>query len=142
KNRVALDAFLSQMQEQVPIPDTGSVERDFIEHLVESTRFYTSGYGRMLAQFLAEGQSDPNFLALYRERFQQPRRTSVRVIWERGVARGEVRKDIDVELVIDLLFGPVVFRLLSNHAPLDDATAKSIVDVVFHGLLKTNTKGK
>ena len=142
KNRVALDAFLSQMEEQVPIPNTGSVVRDFTEQVVESTRFYTSRYGRMLAQFLAEGQSDPNFLALFRERFQQPRRNAVRVLWERGVARGEVRKDVDVELVIDLLFGTVVYRLMGNHNPLDDATAKSIVDAVFHGLLVSKGKSK
>jgi AcrR family transcriptional regulator len=142
KNRVALDAFLIQLQEQVPIPDTGSVLRDFTEHLVVATRFYTSRYGRMLAQFLAEGQSDSDFLALFKERFQQPRRNSVRVIWERAVARGEVRKDIDVDLVIDLLFGPVVYRLLCHHSQLDDAAAKSIVDVVFHGLLEPKAKSK
>jgi AcrR family transcriptional regulator len=142
KNRVALDAFLSQVEKQVPIPDTGSVVGDCTEHLVQSTRFYTSRYGRMLAQFLAEGQSDANFLALFRERFQQPRRNSVRVIWERAVARGEVRKDVDFELVIDLLFGTVVYRLLGAHNRLDDAAARSIVDVVFHGLLTTKAKGK
>jgi AcrR family transcriptional regulator len=142
KNRVALDAFLSRIEEEVPTPNTGSVLRDFTEQLVESTRFYTSRYGRMLAQFLAEGQSDPEFLALFRERFQQPRRKVVRVMWERGVARGEVRKDIDVELVIDLLFGTVVYRLMGNHNPLDDATAKSIVDAVFHGLLIPKGKSK
>ncbi|HEX3598640.1 MAG TPA: TetR/AcrR family transcriptional regulator [Lacipirellulaceae bacterium] len=78
KNRVALDAFLSQMREQVPIPNTGSALRDFTEQLVEFTRFYASRYGRMLAQFLAEAQSDPKFLVLFKERFQQPRRNSVR----------------------------------------------------------------
>ena len=142
KNRVALDAFLSQLEKEVPIPNTGSVVGDFTEQLVHSARFYTSRYGRMLAQFLAEGQSDPTFLALFRERFQQPRRNSVRVIWERGVARGEVRKDVDFELVIDLLFGTVVYRLLGAHNPLDDAAARSIVDAVFHGVLVPKAKGK
>jgi AcrR family transcriptional regulator len=142
KNRVALDAFLSQMEEQVPTPNTGSVLRDFSEQLVESTRFYTSRYGRMLAQFLAEGQSDPDFLALFRERFQQPRRKAVRIMWDRAVDRGEIRKEVDVELVIDLLFGAVVYRLMGNHNPLDDATAKAMVETIFHGVLMPKTKSK
>ena len=41
KNRVALDAFLiTNAGAEVPIPNTGSVVRDFVEHLVEATRFY------------------------------------------------------------------------------------------------------
>ncbi|HEX3598639.1 MAG TPA: TetR-like C-terminal domain-containing protein [Lacipirellulaceae bacterium] len=64
------------------------------------------------------------------------------MIWERGAARGEVRKGIDVELVIDLLFRPVVYRLLCDHNRLDDDAARSIVDVVFHGLLLPKGKSK
>src|ERR1700748_1980964 len=45
KNRVALDAFLSQWEKEVPIQNTGSVVEDFPEQLVQSTRFYTSRYG-------------------------------------------------------------------------------------------------
>jgi AcrR family transcriptional regulator len=141
KNRVALDAFLAQLTEQVPIPDTGSVVRDFAEHMVEAARFYSGRYGRMLAQFLAEGQSDAAFLTLFKERFQQPRRNAVRVIWERAVARGEVRNDIDVDLVFDLLFGAVVYRLLCDHI-LDDSIANTIVETAFHGLLVPKTKTK
>ena len=134
KNRVALDAFLSAMQEQAPIPDTGSTMNDFNEHLKAAVRFYTSPSGRMLAEFIVEGQSDPEFLALFRERFQQPRRKELRMIWERGVARGEVDREVDVELVIDLIFGPVVYRLLGGHNPLNDAEAEAIVQGVFRGI--------
>ena len=99
-----------------------------------ATRFYKSPGGRLFCQFIAEGQSDPDLLALFRERFLHPRRKAVREMWERGVARGEIRPELDPELVIDLIFGPMVYRLLVGHGPLDDADAEAMVAAVFRGL--------
>src|SRR3984957_8154478 len=69
KTLVALDAYLAGMTEQVPTPDTGSAEADFSQQLKSLMIFYTSPLGRLFGQFIAEGQSDPSFLALFRQRF-------------------------------------------------------------------------
>jgi hypothetical protein len=58
----------------------------------------------------------------------------VRAIWDRGVARGELRSDVDAEVAIDLVFGPAMYRLVAGHAPLDDAAADAIVAVAMGGL--------
>jgi AcrR family transcriptional regulator len=58
RNRVAMDAFLSRTQEEILPSDTGSALRDFTETLVAATRFHKSPCGRLLSQFIAEGQSD------------------------------------------------------------------------------------
>ena len=134
KSRIALDAFLAQMAEDVPIPDTGSARLDFLGQLKSAIRFYTSPRGRVLSQFIAEGRSDPELLKAFQERFQEPRRKAVRVSWERGVARGELRADIDAGTVIDLLFGPIVYRLMTEHGPLNDAAAEMLVEAVFSGI--------
>ena len=134
KNRIALDAFLAQMAEDVPIPDTGSARLDFFKQLKSAIRFYTSPRGRILSQFIAEGRSDPELLKAFQERFQKPRRKAVQVMWERGVARGELRADIDAGTVIDLLFGPIVYRLMTEHGPLNDAAAEMLVEAVFSGI--------
>jgi hypothetical protein len=88
----------------------------------------------MFCQFIAEGQSDPELLALFRERFQRSRRQAVRELWERGVARGEIRPELDPELVIDLMFGPMVYRLLVGHGPLDPDDEEAMAAAVFRGL--------
>ena len=136
KNVVALDAFLSSMKVRVGIPDTGSAFKDFTLHLEDVIQFYTTPYGRLLCQFIAEGQSDPEFLTLFRERFLQARRDAVRTIWERGVTRGELRDDVESDIGLDLIFGPMVYRLLTGHAPLDKANAEAMVAVAFRGLQK------
>jgi AcrR family transcriptional regulator len=137
KSLVALDAYLAGMSELVIMPDTGSAELDFSKQLKSVMAFYTSPLGRLFGQFLAEGQSDPSFLALFRERFLYARRNAARVMWQRGVDRGEIRKEIDSELVLDLIYGPMIFRLLAGHGSLDSKESEALVEVVFAGLKKT-----
>ena len=67
----------------------GSALRDFTETLVAATRFHKIPCGRSLSQFIAEGQSDPDLLAMFREQFQPAeegrRRGCGSVVW-----RGEI----------------------------------------------------
>jgi len=136
KAYVALDAFLRKLNRMVPTPDTGSAENDFKEQLYSLISFYTSptGTGRIFSQFLAEGQSDPEFAALFRERFLKPRREVVGVIFDRGVKRGEIDPSLDRELVLDLIYGPAILRLMAGHAPLDHKTSEAIISALFAGL--------
>jgi AcrR family transcriptional regulator len=134
KSQVALDAYLAGMSEQVIMPDTGSAEMDFTIQLKSVMAFYTSSLGRLFGQFLAEGQSDPVFLSLFRERFLYARRNAARVMWQRGVDRGEIRKEIDSEIVLDLIYGPMIFRLLAGHGSMNESESEAVVEAVFNGL--------
>jgi AcrR family transcriptional regulator len=134
KSMVALDAYLAGMTERVAMPDTGSAEEDFTEQLKSLTGFYTSTLGRLFCQFIAEGQSDPGFLASFRERFLYARRDAARVMWRRGVDRGEIRGTVDGEIVLDLIYGPTIFRLLAGHGSLNDSESEAMVEAVFGGL--------
>jgi AcrR family transcriptional regulator len=137
KSLVALDAYLAGMTEQVAMPDTGSAELDFTRQLKSVMAFYTSPLGRLFCQFLAEGQSDPGFLALFRERFLYARRDTARVMWRRGVDRGEIREEVDGEIVLDLIYGPMIFRLLAGHGSLSDRESEAVVEAVFGGLRRS-----
>jgi AcrR family transcriptional regulator len=134
KSMVALDAYLGGMTARVAIPDSGSAELDFTIQLKSVTAFYKSPLGRLFGQFIAEGQSDPGFLALFRERFLYARRDAARVMWRRGVDRGEIRKEIDGEIVLDLVYGPMVFRLLAGHGSLNDHESDAMIEAIFGGL--------
>jgi AcrR family transcriptional regulator len=138
KSQVALDAYLAGMTEQVLMPDTGSAEADFTEQLKSVIAFYTSSLGSLFGQFLAEGQSDPEFLVLFRERFLYARRKAARVMWQRGVDRGEIRKEIDGELMLDMIYGPMVFRLLAGHGSLGERESEAVVAAVFSGVRRSD----
>jgi AcrR family transcriptional regulator len=139
KSLVALDAYLAGMTERVTMPNTGSAEQDFTEQLKSVMAFYRSPLGRLFCQFLAEGQSDAGFLALFRERFLFVRRDSARVMWRRGVERGEIRDDVDSDLVLDLVYGPMVFRLLAGHGSVSELESEALVKAIFGGLRRCKT---
>jgi len=134
KNLVALDAFLASMQAAVAIPDTGSAEHDFTIQFEAAIDFYKNSSGRLLCHFIAEGQSDPELRQLFRDRFLKPCRQNLKIIWQRGVARGEIHPSVDGDLVLDLIFGPMVYRLLVGHGPLDETQARAIIRTVFGGV--------
>ena len=136
KYAVAADALLSQMLVESDDPDTGSARQDFEITLRGLIHFYASPSGRVFAQLIGEAQSDPQVAAELRDRLVGTRRRLVRAIWDRGVARGELRPDVDPEAAIDVVFGPAMYRLVAGHAPLDDAAADAIVDVAIRGLAR------
>ena len=55
-------------------------------------------------------------------------------MWQRGVERGEIRPDVDKELFLDLIYGPMIYRLLVGHCPLDHTQAEAIIAAVFQGM--------
>jgi AcrR family transcriptional regulator len=134
KYAVAIDALLSEMFVESDDPDTGSAHEDLRLALRGIMRFYNSPSGRVFAQIVGEAQFDPQIAAELSDRLVGPRRRLVRTILDRGIARGELRADIDPEAAIDLVFGPAIYRLVASHAPMDDDAADAVVDVAIRGL--------
>lgn len=73
----------------------------------------------MLPALVADLADDPELRARFLERFWQPRREACLVSLRAAMERGEVRRDVDPELVIDVVAGPLVLRHLFGHARLD-----------------------
>jgi AcrR family transcriptional regulator len=134
KAYVALDAFREKMNKVIVIPDTSDVERDLAELLHSLMRFYSSSTGRIFGQFLAESQSDPEFAALFRERFLNPRREACGELLDRAIKRGEIDPTLDREVVLDLIFGPMVLRLMAGHGPLGKTEADAMISILLRGI--------
>lgn len=134
KYAVAVEAFLTEMMAESPDPDTGSAHEDFRRVIRGLAHFYTGASGRVFAQLVGEGQYNPRVQEELRAHLVAPRRELMRAVWDRGVARGELRADVDPDAAVDLLIGPVLYRLLMGHAPLDDAASDALVDTALRGL--------
>ena len=122
------------MRGKVVVPDTGDGGEDLRRHARAVIRFHAGEEGRIFAQFMAEAQSDPRLAEAFRERFLAQRRAAVKTIWRRGVARGDFRGDVDADVAMDLIFAPIVCRLLAGHAPLVKSLTDVLVDAALHGL--------
>ena len=134
KYAVAIDAFLSEIIADSPDPDTGSARRDFTVLLQGVCHFYTGPSGQVFAQLIGEAQFDPAVATELQDGLIHTRRATLRAIWDRGVARGELRADVDADIAVDLIIGPALYRLMIGHAGLDDAAAAAIVDTAMRGL--------
>ncbi len=85
----------------------------------------------MIRELVADAQGDTAVAEQFRNRFFDERRRRARVVLERGIERGELRRDLELESVIDALFAPLWLRLLIGHGPLDTASADQILDLVW-----------
>jgi len=141
KGTLALDAYLEDMRAKVVVPDTGDGAEDLRRHAQAVIGFYGGEEGRIFAQFMAEAQSDPRLAEALRERFLAHRRAAVKTIWRRGVARGEFRGDVDADVAMDMIFAPIVYRLLAGHAPLVKSLADELVDAALRGLAGQGPSG-
>ena len=131
KGILALDAFYDEWTRVRGFtPDTGSLAGDLRSRARAAVRFATSAPGRPLRTLIAEAQSDPQLAEGYRTRVLEPLREQSREIFGRAIERGEIPLETPVEMVNDLLYGPLWMRLLLGHAPLDQRFADGIVDLV------------
>jgi AcrR family transcriptional regulator len=105
---------------------------EVIRHLLADVVRRLNGFlGKVAIEILAEGQSDPDVLQEYRERYLNQRRAFATEAIERAQASGELRKDIDPQVLLDLIFGPIYFRRFVRHQELDQRFA----DEVFHHVM-------
>jgi AcrR family transcriptional regulator len=137
RGALAMAGFLAETAPKISYPDSGSARADLISQLRRVASVYGGKTGRVLAAILAEGQRDPNTMAAYIEGYAHPRREEAKAILSAGVKRGELRADIDLEATVDVLYGPIYYRMLVPLAPLDPKWAEKIANHVFVGLLKS-----
>ncbi len=134
KAAVVLDGYFSATQSMVQIPDTGSVKEDLFLQVHQLATFIMSPKGKVIADLIAEGQFDDNVAAEYRNRYFHPRRLISRSLLERGIKRGELNKDLDIERSIDLIFAPLFYRLLITGDPIDDDYIRGLISYLLPGL--------
>ena len=115
KGALIADAFASSTTRKLRFPDTGSVFSDMSRQMRQLVKVFRSPRGRIVSAILAAGQSDRDLIAAFRDRFLWPRRQEAYATLRRGIRRGELRKDIDSDLVLDSLYGPIYMRFLIRH---------------------------
>lgn len=134
-NKAALvaDAFAESAEKELTFPDTGSVLSDMSLQMRRLIHVFLSPRGKVVAALLAGGQSDPELIEAFRERFLWPRRRQAYKTLQRGIDRGEIPRDTNLDLVLDSLYGPIYMRFLIRHAELREDYADQICRVVLRG---------
>ena len=91
---------------------------------------------------IAASDLETEFSKAFRNHFVLARRAEGRALLEQAIRQGEVRPDLDAEVALDLLYGPLFFRLLLGHAPLDASFTDEVLSHVLRGLARKNSPGR
>jgi AcrR family transcriptional regulator len=135
KEELVRDAIVF-MHDDVEAPDTGSLRGDYegmaARVLAAAQR---AGAATFMPRLLGETANDPELHAIFYENLVAPRRAQMRAVLQRAISRGEIRDDVDIELIIDLFAGPVVYRLLITGGDFTQLPAvEQQLDALLNGL--------
>jgi AcrR family transcriptional regulator len=136
KAAVVLEAHAEHAAERIAVPDTGTLRGDLrvtaasFSHNLSDTQI-----GRVCVELIGEAQADEQFAEAYRDVFVTARRAAVRAMLERAQGRGELAPHVDLELAMDMFFGPIWYRRLVRHAPLTRDFAHSLADALTDALV-------
>jgi AcrR family transcriptional regulator len=133
KAALVADAFAGSVTKKLHFPDTGSVCLDMNQQMHQLVKILRSRRGHIVSAILGAGQSDSTLISAFRERFLKPRRAEAYATLRRGMVRGELPVDLDLDLVLDALYGPIYMRFLIRHERLTPSFVDQICDLVLKG---------
>ena len=115
-------------------PDTGCTLCD----LDECLKVFVAAFRRMpagvLGPLLADCADDRELRAAFMSTLFNPPRQAVREALERAYARGDLRDEVDVELILDLIGSLVHYRAVFGHAPTSDVEIERAVEALLQGI--------
>jgi AcrR family transcriptional regulator len=134
KGAVLLEALDREAAGWAAFPDTGDLVADMRTTIKDVVRFQANpNFGPPFAALIAEAQQDPAIGPLLLERFFRPRRAPIVERLRRAQEVGQLPETLDVEAVLEVIFGALFHRLLLRSGPLDAAYASFVVDSIFAG---------
>jgi AcrR family transcriptional regulator len=129
---LAVDAFLSRVESQIPDPDSGQLRQDVLCLARDVATFVATPLGRVMLQLAL--RTDLPDLSAMRERFWENRKELGQRILQRAVERGEAGPDLDLCVAFEMLIAPIHVRTLLTRLPVDEQFLATVVDQLLAGI--------
>lgn len=127
---IVLETMLRQADSEIAVPPFKSLRTTLRQFLSDSMKAITDGGGAHLRFLMAHAQKDDAFRDRFRDNFVAKRRAVLNSIFEEAVKAGEIASEQNRELLVDIVFGAMWYRLLTGHATIDDEFAGELTDAV------------
>ncbi|HJX79347.1 TetR/AcrR family transcriptional regulator [Glutamicibacter sp.] len=134
KVAVVIDTFLDNHVARTPVREDVPAIDALREHMASLAEVYAGNEGRLIAQLIGECQQDEATMAEFKKLFWTPRAQATTSLVARAINEGSMRKDLDAQVVTELLYAPIYFRLLFQSGPLDAKATDAIMQTVLEGL--------
>jgi AcrR family transcriptional regulator len=134
KDELVTAAVSALVSEGIAVPDTGSTRDDLLALMREAVRLYRGSLAsRLMPNLIGAMAQKPELARAVRERFLAGRRSALTEVLRRGIERGELHPELDLELALDVLGGPLFYRLLVTGGPIDEQLAEGVADLILRG---------
>lgn len=134
KAAVIEEAMNQEAAETLDFPDTGDIVADLRKQMSAVAELFASPKFSPYAGLIAAAQSDTAVAQSLIHTMIHPRVAALRERLERARERGQLRDDVDLDDVIELLYGPLYYRLLLHTRPTSTDQVSQILDLAFNGL--------
>jgi AcrR family transcriptional regulator len=133
KTELVIDALIHRAPTHEGVQE-GTVRERLTQLLTDLIKqLQTDPAGKIIAGVVAEIPHDAELAEAIRGMFVTKRRRKVDGLLREGIASGELRADLDLELAADQLVGPIMIRRLLTGGRLSPKLAPKIVDCFFDG---------
>jgi AcrR family transcriptional regulator len=134
KGALTMEAFLRAVAPTIAFPATASARDDIAAQIHKVAKAYRGRPGRIVREMIGLGQFDPETMRSFVEGYLEPRRSTAKAALQRGIAQHRFRDTIDLDIVVDELYGPIFHRLLTGHAEIDARFIDAHVKLVLNSI--------
>ncbi|MFS0901215.1 TetR/AcrR family transcriptional regulator [Mycolicibacterium litorale] len=131
---IVLEGLLAAMRESI-VPPVGSDTKGAVEHQLRALNAILTDAttGPLVRSVIAAASSHRDVATALLDQWLLPRRAAVTAVLLNGIAAGELRADLDVEVAVDALFSPAYYRLVFAMPPLDEDALTHLLETVWRG---------
>lgn len=138
RGALALDGYFHAVEPTLAFPDTGDIRADLLSQLRAFARVMTkTPGGRILTELIGQSQTDDDLATAYRNLYSSARRQLAAERLAKAQRDGQIREGIDVQVLVDQLWGAVYHRLLIPDEPVTDAFVAALVTNLLDGVAAT-----
>lgn len=130
---VIMSAFLREASDALPYPEELEAA-NIVERLRMMAMQFHGPIGSMVCALIAEGQSDPEIAQAFREGYVLARRQQGVELVKAAIEKKLIR-EADPDVVLDLLYAPLYYRLLVGHQPLSAEYVSQHVALALEGIM-------
>ena len=133
---IAFEGFLGAVSDHLTWTRTGTVRETLLSQATLLMQLFTrTTFGCTIRRVIADAQSNAELQQAFVDNFLTPRRSTAKVVLGEAMRNGELRANLDLDVLLDLVFDPIYLRLLTRHAPLDERFIEKLVDMALTGVL-------
>ncbi len=134
KAELVLDAFLSVVEPELHFEKGVPARTALKAQMVRLSRIFSGHTGSVLSAVIGAGQSEPEMLSAFRNRWIEPRRAEARDLLREATANGEITSAFPPDTILDVLYGALYFRMLIGRDKLSDEYVDAVFSMVYSGL--------